>query len=223
MCTVSIVPSVSGFRIACNRDERRTRATADPPRIHRLGERHAIWPGDPTSGGTWIGANDAGLAMVLLNRRAPARPSAPVSSRGTIIPALLPGRSIETAVAAAGRLPWDHFEPFTLVIAQGRIVCDMTVGMRPRWRMRTLCRPLLFTSSSLGDALVAIPRRRLFARLMRSGTSPLIGQGAFHRHAWPDRREISVLMSRADAATVSRTTLDVSARAVRMRYTPISH
>jgi hypothetical protein len=48
-----------------------------------------------------------------------------------------------------------------------------------------------------------------------------MGQRVFHRHAWPARPEISVLMSRPDAATVSRTVLDVSDGAIRMHYSRI--
>jgi hypothetical protein len=221
MCTVSIVPSSSGFRIVCNRDERRTRPIAEPPTVHRMGRTRGIWPTDPAGGGTWIGANDAGLAMVLLNRRSGiARAS--VLSRGTIIPSVLRLPSIEEAVEAVKRLPLERFEPFTLVIVQERVVRTVTVGATSRWRAHALSTPLLFTSSSLGDALVAGPRRRLFARLVRGCASPLSGQRSFHGHIWPTRPEISVVMSRPDAATVSRTVLDVSDGAIRMHYTGIS-
>jgi len=220
MCTVSIVPSSSGFRIVCNRDERRTRPIAESPTVHGMGRMRGIWPSDPASGGTWIGANDAGLAMVLLSRRTGiARAS--VVSRGTIIPDLLRLPSIEAAVDAVKRLPLARFEPFTLVIAQERVVRAVTMGATSRWRAHAMSRPLLFTSSSLGDALVTGPRRRLFARLVRDCASPLRGQRAFHRHAWSTRPEISVVMSRPDAATVSRTVLDVSAGAIQMHYTRI--
>jgi len=84
-----------------------------------------------------------------------------------------------------------------------------------------LTAPVMFTSSSLGDRVVEGPRRALFASLVDHSGAPLIGQARFHRHCWPDRREISVLMTRSDAATVSRTTLDVSEHAIAIRYTPI--
>jgi hypothetical protein len=221
MCTVSIVPTSSGFRIVCNRDERRTRAIAKPPTLHRMGHTRGIWPTDAAGGGTWIGANDAGLGMVLLNRGTGIA-SASLVSRGTIIPHLLRLSSIDAAVDAVKRLPLSRFAPFTLVIVQQRVVRSVTVGATSRWRAHTMSTPLLFTSSSLGDALVTGPRRRLFARLVRDSASPLRGQRAFHRHTWPTRPEISVVMSRPDAATVSRTVLDVSGGAVRMHYTQIS-
>ncbi|MBL8880657.1 MAG: NRDE family protein [Phycisphaerales bacterium] len=74
MCTVTIirVSPVSAsdspwLRIACNRDELRTRPLAFPPETRRFGAYHALMPIDPGSGGTWIAANDAGLTLALLN------------------------------------------------------------------------------------------------------------------------------------------------------------
>ena len=225
MCTVSVVPRADGFRLACNRDERRTRAAASAPRLHRTGVRHALWPVDPESGGTWIGVNDAGLAMVLLNRHPLESPGCtPTHSRGVLIPRLLGAARLETAVARAravlgpsGEHP--RFEPFTLVMIQRHDVATvdycggtMTIGRR------RLTRPLMFTSSSLGDALVEEARRRLFASLVESNRRSLAAQAKFHRHRWPDRPHISVRMARVDAATVSHTTIDVCGETIAIRY-----
>jgi Transport and Golgi organisation 2 len=184
-----------------------------------------VWPVDPVSGGTWIGANDAGLAMTMLNRtprRRAATPAFPIS-RGTIIPRLLAAGTIS---AALHTFPRDgcSFQPFTLVMIQGDVIAVVWWnGKRSTVRRLPLERPRLFTSSSLGDAVVTPRRRALFSQLVLRGASPLRGQAAFHRHQWIDRPETSVLMSRPDAATVSRTVLDVSTRAIRMRYHSVSH
>jgi hypothetical protein len=83
--------------------------------------------------------------------------------------------------------------------------------------------PLLFTSSSLGDDLVLAPRRALFARMVEGQPSSRIfgAQAAFHRHQWRNRPAVSVVMTRPDAATVSRTAIDIDARIVTMRYMPV--
>jgi hypothetical protein len=91
MCTVTIVPFDGGVRLVCNRDERRVRAEALPPAVRPTSSGSAIYPIDPASAGSWVGANDAGLAVALLNRtpsRLAAAPDAPVS-RGVIVPAML--------------------------------------------------------------------------------------------------------------------------------------
>ncbi len=136
---------------------------------------------------------------------------------------LLGCRSIESVVDAASDLHFGSFAPFTLVIVQHRMLAALTsVDALPQWQCFALSRPQLFTSSSLGDERVARPRRELFERMMKDSRSLLDGQRAFHRHAWPARPEISVLMSRDDAGTVSRTVVSVDSGAVNVAYTPIA-
>lgn len=243
MCSVSIIPRRGGLRIACNRDEQRTRPLAEPPMAHRAAGRVALWPVDPVSGGTWIGANDAGLAMVLLNRFPHNTPAVrqPSLSRGCIIPRLLAAADLRGALDALsrdipGRLsprvshrglvpPGDFpFAPFTLVMIQGAELAVVTWSAGALLLRHTgLLRPQLFTSSSLGGDAVVSRRRSLFSQFVLRSGMPMRGQARFHHHQWPDRPDISVLMSRRDAATVSTTVLDVSASAVRMHYQPISH
>jgi hypothetical protein len=86
---------------------------------------------------------------------------------------------------------------------------------------RPLNAPIMFTSSSLGDQIAFTPRQTLFASLVVGGTDPLADQAAFHRHRWPSRPEISVEMLRDDAATVSRTAVEVRGRSMAMGYTPL--
>src|SRR5215217_4203959 len=114
MCTVTVVPHEGGCRIVCNRDERRTRPIALPPTPRRARTRDAIWPIDPEGGGTWMGVNDTGVAMVLLNRSCPRRwrSSTRLRSRGHIIPRLLEYSQLDTIVEKARRLE-SAFAPFT--------------------------------------------------------------------------------------------------------------
>jgi hypothetical protein len=79
----------------------------------------------------------------------------------------------------------------------------------------------MFTSSSLGDAIVDRPRRELFEQVVARTDNWLWGQWRFHRHQWADRPEISVRMAREDAVTVSRTTIDVTLRGHELEYEPL--
>ena len=225
MCTVSVIPTADGFRVACNRDERRVRTAATAPRIRSVAGRQSVWPCDPQGGGTWIGANDAGLVAALLNRRGSAALASATTSRGLLIPALLTLDDIDAAAerAAEELAGMRRFEPFTLVMIQHRMVSVVDHGVDSNTiATQPLSRPLLFTSSSLGDHLADGPRRQLFADLVESNVNPLAGQAAFHRHRWHDRPEISVQMERDDAVTVSRTVIDVSGKTAAVRYTPLS-
>jgi hypothetical protein len=223
VCTVSVVPVHAGFRIVCNRDERRSRPVALPPGITAIGTRRAIVPVDPVSGGTWIGANDTGLALVLLNRSLTAVPRGhdALQSRGSIIPLLLSHARLRSAVDAALELRPIAFEPFQVIAIQGDDIAIVTSDRRFISAVVTsLVGPLVCASSSCGDHLVEAPRAALFKREvvdLPSADWPL-GQQRFHSHRWDAHPERSVVMSRSDARTVSRTTLDIRQRVVTVRY-----
>ena len=67
MCTVTWCSEGTGYALLFNRDEARTRSPAFPPE-HRLrrGVR-LISPLDPDAGGTWLGVNEFGVSVGLLN------------------------------------------------------------------------------------------------------------------------------------------------------------
>jgi hypothetical protein len=220
MCTVSIVATAGGFRCIFNRDERLTRSTAHPPVVRRLGERCAMFPIDPDGGGSWIGANDSGLVAMLLNRNDVRATSSQVRrlSRGTIVIGLLEHATLDSASAAVSRLAVELFEPFFIVLVQDRRLRAISSSDLHRAADVTLERPIMFATSSLGDELVSQPRQELFASLVLQRRDRATGQETFHKHQWTSRPEVSVLMRRKDAATVSRTTIDVDGQAVRMRY-----
>ena len=229
MCTVTIVPRGSEFRLMCNRDERRERPAALPPAVQSFGRIHATFPTDPQGGGTWIGVNSAGLAAVLLNRAETATQAGGASaarfSRGLIVPPLLGWPSLCTALREAQRVNPRQFAPFRLVLVHAR-TCAVVAsnGRSLSVSAYSFERPLMFTSSSLGDEVVTGPRQAAFEQhvLSRGDADEwLAGQRHFHEHQWPDRPHVSVLMSRSDARTVSRTVVDVSPWFVRLDYEPI--
>ncbi len=224
MCTVTVVPAWEMIRLACNRDELRSRPAALPPRIEQFGPRRAILPVDPTSGGTWIAVNDAGLVLSLLNVN-PGNgltSGAAPRSRGQIIPVLLHTDTPLAAALAALALAPAQYAPFRLVLVnQGEAIVVHSDGTRMRrvWRARLTC-PHLFTSSGLGDQMVQGPRRRLFGKLFNRPENWLAQQDAFHRHRWPDRPHLSVCMDRADARTVSHTQVSLGPDSVTLTYHP---
>lgn len=208
-----------------NRDELRSRPPAQPPERRASGVRSWVMPVDPVGGGTWIAASDAGVAMALLNLHdvpwvGEARPLPP-KSRGVIIPRLIVGGDVESAVALGRReLRPSDYQPFRLVATDGaRIAVFASDGNALKVAVEDLgSRPRLFTSSGLGDMVVDAPRRGLFASMLESGDPTPSRQDAFHRHSWPDRRDVSVCMERPEARTVSYTTIDVSRVKVVLRY-----
>lgn len=172
MCSITVVPRNDGFRCLCNRDERVSRTAAVPPQHHEIGSTSAVFPIDPEGGGTWFGCNDAGLVLALLNRTVslPAGPAglaeptgAELRSRGVLLPELLRYRSVSDVCQAASGLLSPRFAPLRLVAVHAGVVGVVTWdGLSSATESITMNRPLLFTSSSLGDAIVEAPRRRLF-------------------------------------------------------------
>lgn len=225
VCTVSIVPNGDGFRLMCNRDEQRQRATALPPTLHTLPTGVALYPIDPVGGGTWVGVNDAGLAAALLNRTistAGASPKPELRSRGLIVPELLRCRSLRDAVDLAASIDVSTFNPFRLVVVQPTAATVIASdGASLTTRSLDTSKPCMLTSSSLGDERVEQPRMNLFERLVvRRKRDTLAGQARFHEHRWPSRGAVSVTMERSDARTVSRTVISVTSRGVELQYDP---
>lgn len=249
MCTVSIIRAhaearrgdePSGLRIVCNRDEHRERSAARPPRWRTLpsGGR-AIWPVDTHigAGGTWVAASEHGLVMAVLN----LNPRPPVSvldvkglkSRGALIPALIDSATPEVAVGRLAGADLTRYAPFRIIAAGA--ASDARVRARigeVRWDRHELSiawhesPPLCFVSSGLGDHR-AQPRLGLFRELVAEPGATPDRQDEFHRHTWLDHPEISVMMSRAEARTVSVTTIEMTPGDqtgrwhVRMRYDPV--
>jgi hypothetical protein len=210
------------LRVVCNRDELLTRQPALPPTLWAAGPRRVLMPIDPDSGGTWIAASDAGLVFVLLNTNSGLPVSAGAISRGTIIPSLVGSASVSRALSQAEMLDATRFAPFRLLMLDRHEVVDCWPdGDRIRHRRSYLQSPILRTSSGLGDAVVAGPRRTLFQRAFNGPADPRVAQDLFHRHQWRGREAISVNMRRPDARTVSQTIIEVRAGSVTLAYRAI--
>src|SRR6185312_4596435 len=120
MCTVSFLPLKQGFFLAMNRDERKTRPRALPPRRHKTGARVSLYPSE-RSGGTWIGVNDSGMVLALINWYAkPQRDRSLCLSRGIVIPELLAANDLKEMSAALKNLPLTRLNPFRLVAISAR-------------------------------------------------------------------------------------------------------
>jgi len=223
-----------GLRVVMNRDELRTREEALAPQWRELGGgdggMRAIWPTDPVGGGTWIAANSAGMVLCLLNLNLEPKPELPkgLISRGQIIPRFVQAESAGQLLEAVRGADLTKFAPFRLVVAP-RATEDEAVVWECRWDREQLeitkhaRLPVCFVSSGLGDRVVQ-PRLELFKQRLAVVPTPVM-QDRFHGHQWPGQRDVSVMMGRGDARTVSVTTVEVGGAAgspeVRMVYRPI--
>ncbi len=238
MCTLSVVSLVSAsvgsrapthwVRVAMNRDEQLSRPAALQPRQRKCSVGRALMPIDPVSGGTWVAANDRGLSLAVLNvnpRGQCGLSTDTGQSRGRIIPNCLSSAgTLSEALAWGAATDFTDYAPFRLVLT------DRTAVASLRWNGRRLRirkpfshrRPVMFTSSGLGDRLVDRPRRALFEQMFKAAPSgELISlQDSFHRHHWPNHPELSVCMTRSDAATVNHTIVELWPEAASLSFWP---
>ncbi|HLP84581.1 MAG TPA: NRDE family protein [Phycisphaerales bacterium] len=245
MCTVSVIPVARGFRVMVNRDESVLRPAALPPawRTILAGDGtpiRAIWPVDPSGGGTWVGASERGLLLTLLNYNLESAPGVPrevvttgLRSRGEIIPQLLTHATADDAASALERSDLRCYGPFRLLAIDHVGGQDAGPRIREmRWDMQTLdvreavTPPACFASSGLGDSLVRV-RGDLFSKMVSERGAEAATQEAFHEHAWPHATHLSVMMSRKGVQTVSVSTVEVSegagaSRDVRFEYRAIA-
>jgi hypothetical protein len=238
MCTATLIPLSRGLCLTTNRDEGRERPPALPPMVRSFpGGVLGVYPTDPQGAGTWVGANNAGLVLTLLNLNVtpadadvPPRSPALLRSRGLIIPALLPSRTLTEAADRLTAFDLREFGPFRLLLSAGDgVAITSSDGGSARATVRRLALgPLMLASSGLGDERVAGPRQRLFADMVLADwpaaddSVRLHRQERFHRHRWAESPQLSVCMSRRDARTVSRTTVRVGVDGVRLSYCDVN-
>jgi Transport and Golgi organisation 2 len=219
MCTVSFLPIAAGFRLAMNRDEKRTRVTALPPEIFQIGERRAIYPREP-GGGTWLAVNDAGLCLALINwHRIEREPEGSPESRGGIIPHLIAASDGRSVGRELRRVALRRVRPFRLLsIDSGRQTVtewqwgtSALVARRHPWQIGH------WFSSGYDEAKAENEREKICAE-SSSGSSGWLKR--LHASHLPSRGPFSICMHRPDAATVSYSEVAVTARRITLRYQP---
>ena len=227
MCSLSWVRRRDALIVVMNRDERRDRAPARPPRRWRGADGGFTAPVDGDAGGTWIAAKDSGVVLALLNHHARddsgvvgAAGAGRRISRGVLVTTL----AAEAAAPDAARLRaagLASYAPFRLFVAGPRVPPRVFTWNGATLSTRRLDPGLGFLTSSSWNPRAVIPARharfRAFARAHpRPTRADLL---AFHAQADDPRgTPWAVCMSRDDARTVSTTVVDVGTSGVAMRY-----
>jgi len=224
MCTVSWTHRRGGYRLYANRDERHTRGPARPPGVATLDGVRCVFPVDGDAGGSWLGVNQHGLGLCLLNayQVADTRPAEAYESRGLLLTSLL---SAEDHAAVAGRLADAALESF-----RGFELLALQPGRPARlWRWHGVELGLVadaeaenpLVSSSFDGPRVAAARREAYHALRAEGGTldPALSL-AYHRSHEPVAGPYSVCMHRDDARTVSFSWVDVRSDGAVFHYTP---
>lgn len=236
MCTVSWLRQAEGYVLLSNRDERHTRKPASGPRVGNSRGVSFVAPVDGDYGGSWIGANQFGLTLCLLNRYVDHRgarlgtadesadPDRDYASRGLLLSDLLDCRHCEDASERLNDIDLSRFRPFTLLALSSDhtpILIDWNGAERSIEIDAEARMPL--TSSSFQGPNVTTVRRNVFAEMVsQRGRVDTALLHQFHRSHLHERGPYSVCMHRDDAATVSLSIVTVTKDAVEFVYHPNS-
>ena len=215
MCTASWLPVGAGYVLCFNRDESRSRLPGRPPSYLKKNGLSVIAPTDGNHGGTWIGVNDAGLAVALANRYQVPRAPTPEGriSRGLLVMELLGKRSLaEVGQVLSGSRP-ESFEPFTVTALERDSPAHLW-----SWDGSTLLHGsqeeagLLIASSAADQDAAVAARRETFAAARADGPLNAGALARLHASHRPARGPLSICMHREEASTVSFTIVTVETR-----------
>lgn len=225
MCTVSWIHQDGGYQLLCNRDERHARKPALPPRIFERGGARFIAPIDGDHGGSWIGVNQFGLSLCLLNRYQNGEQSTTESkfSRGLVLLELMD--SVAQADVHNRILEKDlsRHQPFTLVVLE-----PGKQALLVDWTGREcLSEPdgeqvMPVTSSSYDPVGVGETRRHTYERLINRSARSADLLFEFHSSHEPGPGPYSTCMHRDDARTVSFCWIKVTEDRIGCCYYPHS-
>jgi hypothetical protein len=221
MCTVTLIARRHGYALGMNRDEKRVRVAGLPPARRTLEGRTVLYPSEP-EGGTWIGVNDAGIALALINwYSVNVRAPAPAVSRGEVVLSALLGTSAAAVDAAVQARPLSRTNPFRLigVFPKAKEVVEWRWDLQQFVRRPHPWRTNIWISSGYDEPGAQQARGKIFARASRqSSAGTLDWLRRLHRSHAPERGPYSVCMHRDDAATVSYTEVVVNRIAGTIRY-----
>lgn len=218
MCTVSWSHNKDGYQLLFNRDERRTRKPAAEPRLAVRDGVRILAPADGDFGGTWIGTNEFGVSLCLLNGAnltgASDSSIAPLRSRGLFLLDVVPLPSVTAISNFVREADLSTLAPFTLAAlepGQPALVLEWN-GSRKTALFEAADR-FMVTSSSFDTEAVRSSRQKEYQRLSSDAF-------AFHYSHGPEPSAYSTCMHRPDAETVSFSWIRVSPAETDFFYVP---
>ena len=215
------MPRKTGYCLAMNRDEKRTRAKGLPPSIRNINGRHVLYPSEP-GGGTWIALNDRNTSFALINwYSVPARVAHEPISRGIVIPSICATDSPESTDSRLSQIPLARINPFRLVgvfptsreIAEWQWDLKRLSLKRHRWDCQQ------WISSGFDERMAQQVRGRTFRHAStQKSAGTLAWLRRLHRSHSPKAGPFSTCMHRHEAATVSYTEICVLPSEARVRH-----
>lgn len=225
MCTLSWWIDAEQRGVLFNRDEKRTRSKGLPPRLVESAQQQTkiLMPLDPDAGGSWIGVNEHGLIVALLNNYPHYQePSEGQRSRGLLVLDLLDiSKTATECMATLSAVNVQRYRGF-LLFAMDRT----NQPLAREWAGEQLQElPLLeqgglsvLTTSSVRREDCEQYRWKLFADTPRTAES----LRSAHQHYHSTDNALGPMMVRDDAATDSITEIILGSTHAAMRYQALS-
>jgi hypothetical protein len=210
MCTVVFMPGKQGYFFASLRDESSIRAQALLPMIYADNNTRYLSPIDPVGNGTWIGVNECGHVIILLNGGFCNHRKQPVyaRSRGTIVKELLSDRM---PVIAWLLMDLINIEPFTLIVwADDKLFQLVWDGQKKHRIFLSNKIPHIFSSATLYDQAHAVKRKVLFDSWIN--TAPVVNQLSllnFFTTASPDKQNGFIIDRSEKMRTLSYSFIEI--------------
>lgn len=166
MCTVTYIPTSTGFYFTSSRDEKASRDTLIPAIYEREG-KELVYPRDLLAGGTWIASSLEGKTACLLNGAFAnhIKKDNYAQSRGLI---LLESFNYKSADEFSESVDLENVEPFTLLLLDSTI-SELKSFKEFRWdgekkhlREIELSAPQIWSSATLYNSTVQQKRKDLF-------------------------------------------------------------
>jgi hypothetical protein len=175
LCTVTFLPTTSGFILTSNRDESPVRAAITlPPQTYQLINAPAYFPKDP-QGGTWIAVSGEGRMHCLLNGAFEKHSHQPPyrKSRGIVV---LDSLEYDVAEEFASGYDFTDIEPFTLVMANTAGIIQLHEfrwdGNQTHLKIIDAGIPHIWSSATLYDPAARKKREDVFQNWLTQQSAP---------------------------------------------------
>ena len=171
MCTVSFVPTKSGFIFSNNRDEHIARAATQlvDQKINHL---NLFYPQDPVSKGSWIAFADDGRLVCLLNGAVQKHKRTPPYrlSRGQLLLQVFDFKNFSDFVHL---IDLYNIEPFTLIFLKKNACTELRWdGITKHIKILDPSEVHIWSSCTLYDAQMSKRKERQFLLDIQKDTSP---------------------------------------------------
>ncbi|WPU98196.1 NRDE family protein [Mucilaginibacter sp. cycad4] len=220
MCTVTYIPTKTGFQLTSNRDENVNRGQAIAPRKYQNGNYTLLYPKDADRNGSWIATKNNGDTVVLLNGAFVKHKAMPLykTSRGLVLMDII---NAEDPYLFYKSYLLQGVEPFTIVLYSfGKLHECRWDGERKHISLLDGKEAHIWSSVTLYDEIAAAKRINWFNNWHKSANRDTVEEIMhFHHYAGEgDDNDALVINRGGKMKTVSVTNINVSPQNITMTY-----